>query len=60
MTTIVINKSESLSMVFTPENKNGKITKTQDAYKMVMDAVKAGTAEKTCDTDKTLMYNITQ
>lgn len=60
MTTIVISKLESLSMVFPPELPIGKgrIVKTQDAYKMAMDAVKAGTAEKTCDTDTTLMYDI--
>lgn len=36
----------------------GKIVKTSEAYKMAMDAVKSGTAEKTCDTEITLMYNV--
>ena len=60
MTTIVINKVESLSMVFPPELPIGKgrIVKTSDAYRMAMDAIKAGTAEKTCDTEFTLMYNL--
>lgn len=58
MTTIVINKGEALSMVFEGSHLNGKITKTQDAYKLAFDALKKGTAEKTCDTETTLMYNV--
>lgn len=60
MTTLVINKEETFSMIFTPEMPigRGRIIKTQEAYKMAMDAIKAGTAQKTGDTSTTLMYKI--
>lgn len=58
MTKVVINKAEALSMIFTPKNTKGQIVKTQEAYKVVFVALKNGSAEKTCDTDTTLMYNI--
>jgi hypothetical protein len=60
MTTIIISKEEKFSMICLPEHPigRGRIVKTQEAIKIANEALKSGTAEKTCDTEYTLMYQI--